>query len=102
MYLAMPTNSFRSIHSDAERYVCDAVSSRVTWSFMYSISSGRVGVLLAMDAVAEYERDDVAAKRLLMPVLARRTATVLVGANAATPCKNKSDVRNVFIMVSSV
>jgi hypothetical protein len=26
----------------------------------------------------------------------------LVGANAATPCKNKSDVRNAFIMVSSV
>jgi hypothetical protein len=77
-YLAMPTNSFRSIHSeDAERYVCNAVSSRVTWSFTCSINSGRVGILLAIDGVAEYERDDVvaASKRLPMPVLLARTSS---------------------------
>jgi hypothetical protein len=70
---------------------------------MHSINSGRVRVLLAIDGVAEYdERDDVAAKRRhVLPILARRAAMMflVLGANAATPCKNTSDVRNVFIMV---
>jgi hypothetical protein len=71
---------------------------------MHSINSGRVRVLLAIDGVAEYERD-VAAKRLhVLPILARRAAMMflVLGANAATPCKNTSDVRNVFIMVRSM
>jgi hypothetical protein len=44
---------------------------------MCSINSGRVGVLLAIDGVAEYERDDVvaASKRLPMPVLFARTSS---------------------------